>query len=51
MLFEFPTALCNETEGYFACLTLGCYHQRQQCDGHVDCTDGSDEDHCKLPIK
>ena len=37
-------ATCSNTQ--FTCTDFACIHQAWQCDGDVDCSDGSDEKGC-----
>lgn len=40
--------LCNRTLGQAECLNGQCYMANRKCDGHHDCSDGTDEALCKL---
>ncbi|ODM98885.1 hypothetical protein Ocin01_07797 [Orchesella cincta] len=38
--------VCNETAGWYSCLTGGCYFIDKKCDLQRDCADGTDESNC-----
>ncbi|VVC38101.1 Hypothetical protein CINCED_3A025405 [Cinara cedri] len=40
--------LCNRTLGQAECLNGQCYMANRKCDGHLDCSDGTDEALCPI---
>ncbi|XP_050698378.1 CD109 antigen-like isoform X1 [Eriocheir sinensis] len=43
--------ICNDSDGYSACMMGGCYPTYKRCDGVEDCADGFDEVGCFDPLE
>lgn len=37
---------CDGSQGFFRCISGGCYKEAEKCDGEWNCRDGTDEGHC-----